>query len=181
MPIEPNGETTVIDRGALVPLLTGVHNQLLAYILALLGNRQDAEDVLQRTSLVLWQKFDQFEPGSDFLAWACTIAFYEVRNFRRISGRDRLRFDDALLETLSSERRGDLARSADRMQALEHCLGKLDEASRGLIRRVYGGREEIKRIAGEMGWAPQTLYNRLNKIRRILVACVELRLAEEGD
>ena len=49
--------------------------------LALLPNEQDAQDVFQRTSLVLWQKFDQFDSDRDFLPWACGVAHYEVRNF----------------------------------------------------------------------------------------------------
>ena len=50
------------------------HDRLFAYLFSLLPHRPDAEDVFQRTSLILWQKFDQWTPGSDFLAWACGLA-----------------------------------------------------------------------------------------------------------
>ena len=34
----------------------------------------EADDLFQETSSVLWQKFDQFQPGTDFYAWACRTA-----------------------------------------------------------------------------------------------------------
>lgn len=79
------------------------HGRLLAYVFRLLPHRQDAEDVLQRTSIALWRKYAQFDPSGDFLAWACTVAHFEVRNFLRTAARDRLRFGDALIEQLASE------------------------------------------------------------------------------
>src|SRR6185503_6454254 len=113
------------------------HDRLFAYLFSLLPHRPDAEDVFQRTSLVLWQKFDQWEPGSDFLSWACSVAFYEARNFIRVSSRDRLRFGEALLETLAKDRAASLRRRDDRVAALQECLKKLDRAERELLQRAY--------------------------------------------
>lgn len=42
--------------------------RLYRYILSAVLNHSDAEDILQNTSVVLWNKFDSFEPGSNFLA-----------------------------------------------------------------------------------------------------------------
>jgi hypothetical protein len=83
-----------------VRLLNASHRQLLDYLVSLLGNRHDAEDVLQRTSITLWRKFDVFERGTNFAAWAGTVAFYEARNFQRMGARSRLQFGDALMELI---------------------------------------------------------------------------------
>ena len=56
-----------------VGLLTASHGKLLGYLLSLLGRWHDAQDVLQRASLLMWQKFGSFESGTDFMAWASTI------------------------------------------------------------------------------------------------------------
>src|SRR5262249_14655413 len=40
--------------------------RLYAYILTLLANRADADDVLQEASLVMWDKFDERQPPADF-------------------------------------------------------------------------------------------------------------------
>src|SRR4029079_17554807 len=117
------------------------HDRLFAYLYSLLPHRPDAEDVFQRTSIILWQKFDQWDPGSDFLSWACGVAFYEVRNFVRVASRDRLRFREALLETLSKQRPATLKQRDDRVAALQECLKKLDQGERELLQRAYGDEE----------------------------------------
>ncbi|HVE39283.1 MAG TPA: sigma-70 family RNA polymerase sigma factor [Planctomycetota bacterium] len=157
------------------------HDRLFAYLFSLLPHRPDAEDVFQRTSLVLWQKFDQWEPGSDFLAWACSVAFYEARNFIRVASRDRLRFGEALLESLAKERAASLRRRDDRVAALQECLKKLDHAERELLQRAYVDQESIRELARRDGQAAQTLYNRLNLIRKRLLLCVDLRSAARGE
>lgn len=62
-----------------------IENQgrLYGYIATLLPNRDDAEEVLQRTSMVLWQKWENYETDRGFLPWARGIALNEVRNLLR--------------------------------------------------------------------------------------------------
>ncbi len=163
-----------------VRLLNAAHRRLLGYLVSLLGNRHDAEDVLQRTSVTLWRKFGTFEQGTDFIAWASTVAFYEAKNFQRMAARSRLRFSDELLETLAAERLEDLGNTNGRIDALEHCLQKVDETGRKLIEAVYGEGGDIGVLAEQMGRARQTLYNKLNIIRRALADCVTRRLAGEA-
>jgi RNA polymerase sigma-70 factor (ECF subfamily) len=153
-------------------------DRLFAYVFSLLPRREDAEDVFQRTSVVLWQKIGTWDAGVDFLSWACGVAFYEVRNFLRVSGRDRLRFGDALLERLAQERAATLATRDERAAALEGCLRALDAAERELVRRAYGDDVGVRALAGESGKAAQTLYNRLNQIRRKLFDCVAFKTSE---
>lgn len=156
------------------------HDRLFAYLFSLLPHRPDAEDVFQRTSLILWQKFDQWEPTSDFLAWACGVAFYEVRNFIRVASRDRLRFGETLLETLSKERTAALKQRDERVAALQECLKKLDQDERELLQRAYIDDESIRELAARDGRAAQTLYNRLNLLRKRLLECTDLRVGFQG-
>lgn len=167
------------DRHELyVQLLSASHRRLLGYLMSLLGNRHDAEDVLQRASVTMWRRFETFEAGTDFMAWGSTVAFYEAKNFQRVAARSRLRFDDDLLNTIAAERIGDLAHLDERLDALQHCVGRLDEGNRKLVEAVYDDGAEIATLAAQLGRAPQTLYNRLNVVRRALAECVERRLAE---
>ena len=84
-----------------VRLLNAAHDRLVAYLASLLGNWHDAEDVFQQASVTMWRKFDTFEPGTNFDAWATKVAFYESREFRRLKARERFQFSDALLERLA--------------------------------------------------------------------------------
>ena len=77
-------------------------SQVLAYIDSLLLNRSDAEDLFQETCLVLWQKFDEFGPGTNFLAWALRVADYKVMNFQTMQSR-RVTFAADLRNALMAE------------------------------------------------------------------------------
>jgi RNA polymerase sigma-70 factor (ECF subfamily) len=52
-----------------IKLLTSPQSQFYAYALSLLGNGQQAQDVMQETNLALWRKADQFPPATNFAAW----------------------------------------------------------------------------------------------------------------
>ena len=163
---------------AFLHLFTQYHKRIQGYIFALLHGREGAEDVFQSTTLALWRKFDQFDPDGDFFAWACGFAYLEVRNYFRKASRDRLRFSDTLLETLADERLQREQLSRRRSAALEQCIKKLPERDRELVDQAYGGRQTIKELATQLGRAVQTLYNRLNFIRRTLFDCVGKELHE---
>src|SRR5262249_43469814 len=72
--------------------------RLYAYILTLLPNRADADDVLQEASLVMWDKFDDENPPADFTAWGCRIAYFKVLDFCKKRHRSRVVFSQAMLE-----------------------------------------------------------------------------------
>ena len=76
-------------------------DRVYGYIATMLPNRHDAEDVFQQTSLILWQKWEQFDPERDFLSWACGIARNEVRNFLRRHGRARVVLSERLMDELA--------------------------------------------------------------------------------
>jgi RNA polymerase sigma-70 factor, ECF subfamily len=161
-----------------VELLSVSRRPLLGYLMALLGRRHDAEDVLQRASITMWRRFETFEVGSDFLAWASTVAFYEAKNFLRVAGRSRMQFSDELLQTLATERLSDIATTPTRLASLHECLQKLEEPQRQLVQSVYFDDADIATLAASLGRAPQTIYNKLNLIRRRLADCVTQRMLE---
>ena len=66
-----------------VTLLTGHQQALLQYIRTLLPRRADAEEVLQEVNLYLWRNRDDFEPGTNFSAWAYKTARFHVLSFRK--------------------------------------------------------------------------------------------------
>lgn len=161
-----------------IALLNSSHALLLRYVMSLVVNRHDAEDVLQHAGMVMWRRFETYESGTDFVAWATTIAFYEAKNFLRTVGRARVTFDDRLLEILAAERALDVRRWSPRFDALESCLDKLDASGRELVQAVYTQGLDANELAQRRGLAVQTIYNKLNFIRRALAECVQRRLAE---
>ena len=75
---------------------------VFAYILTLVPNRNDAEDVYQQTCLALLEKQAEYDLGREFFPWACGFALNEVRRFRRAHYRERTQLDDAVIESLAS-------------------------------------------------------------------------------
>ncbi len=150
-----------------------VHSErLMIYIQSLLPHRADAEDVFQRTSLLLWQKFDSYQPDRPFLPWAFGVAFYEVKNFLRSASRDRLQFNDEMMDLIAARRVERGSRGDRRGEALRRCLQRLASKDRELLAAAYGDDSLIEHAAAT-GRAVQTLYNRLTRLRRQLMQCIE--------
>lgn len=175
----PSADSSLEDRHKeFVSLLTASHDKLFGYLLSLLGRWHDAQEVLQRSSLLIWQKFDSFESGTDFVAWASTFCFYEAKNFQRQTARSPRQFDDDLLATLSEERLDDLGFQGRRLAALEHCLRAVQPTERELLRAAYVEPCKIVDLATRLQRTPRTLYNKLNLLRRRLAECVQRRLQQ---
>ncbi|MFG0289290.1 MAG: sigma-70 family RNA polymerase sigma factor [Rhodopirellula sp. JB044] len=179
-PNSTNDCRSAVPRGDFVALFARENQRIYAYIYTLLPNRADADDVFQSTSLTLWEKFDEFDRQRDFFAWACGIAFFKVKNFRRTAARSRLCFNDELLQVIASERAHMRQGNDDRLTALDQCIKSLLRVDRELIARAYDTECSIKEVAEELGRAVQTIYNRLNIIRRGLVHCVDKKMQLSG-
>lgn len=159
-----------------VALLTRHHGQLFGFIYALVHNVHDAEELFQKTSIVLWRKFPEFVAGSDFVAWACQTARFEILNFIKARRRDRHFFGDAFLSQVVADQ-CDRAQELDaRREALGGCLQKLSPKDRRLLERCYGGDENFKEVAEDIGRPVGSVYDSLSRIRRALYECIERSL-----
>lgn len=159
-----------------VRLLTRNSSQIYGFILMLSVNRSDAEDVFQETSVVLWEKFDSYQPGTDFRAWACRIAFFKVQSHRRASGRLRILSDDAF-EAVAADA---LAFAEDRDlrgEALAECLEKLAERDRRLLEQKYFVQLSTAQIAEQMSQSTHSIYRSLTRIHGQLLNCMKRSLA----
>lgn len=161
--------------------LTETQDQLYGYVHALLADSHAAQDVLQETNVVLWRKFDEFTEGTSFLAWARRVALFQIKAHRRDMSRERLLFDDALLDVIAqdAEARGPLVTA--RSEALEVCLAKLGEEQRELVTQRYGeAGASLREIAQRTGKSLAAVTMALSRIRHALVECVERESAREG-
>jgi RNA polymerase sigma-70 factor, ECF subfamily len=162
-----------------IELLSSHQRQLLGYIVALVHNMDDAEDLLQQTNLVLWRKFDDYRPGTEFIRWACHVAHLEVLNFLRRRQRSPMRLDEQLLRQLSDQRlaRGHLYQRY--REALRPCMERLAEDDRELLSLCYGGALSIKDIATRLGRSADSVYHSLRRIRCALLECITRTAAHE--
>jgi RNA polymerase sigma-70 factor, ECF subfamily len=90
-----------------------------------------------------------------------------------------LHFDDELMKRLAEERVPDLDHREARLAAMDRCIEDLDGSSRELVQEFYLKNTDIGVLAQRLCRAPQTLYNKLNTLRRVLAECMKRRLALE--
>lgn len=151
--------------------------RIYAFIRSLVFSRVDADDVLQETALVLWEKFDQFEPGTHFDRWAYRVAHLQVMYHRQKKARDRLRFGDALIEKLAAE----VVTEGDRLEAMHDalagCLAGLPDHERELVRQRYRSDSTNRDVARLVGRSESAISRAFNRIYAGLLLCIEGRLA----
>lgn len=163
-----------------VRLLIANQPRIYAYIVSLLPNWADADEVFQETGIVLWAKREEFQSGTSFLAWACQIALNKVFNLRKLKARSRLIFDDQFLNAVSDERLAAGERLEARSSALKGCIDKLKPRDRELLECWYQKRSTTKVMAEQLGRPIDTIYKALKRIRHALFHCVSDSLGEGG-
>jgi RNA polymerase sigma-70 factor (ECF subfamily) len=136
------------------------------------------DDVLQETNLVLWDKRKTFETGSNFRAWACSIARFKVMSHRRKLARLGLQlFDDDLAETLAAECEAEPVEFDEQRRSLEKCLGRLKDKERSLIEHRYFSDSTLEEFAAQSGRSVESLRVTLFRIRAALKKCITGELA----
>lgn len=151
--------------------------RIYAFIFALVASWTDADDLLQETSLILWSKFDDFRQGSDFLAWALSIARFQVLNYRKRQRSSGARLSHACVEALADQIISRAEETSDRRKALADCLTQLKARDRELIQLRYKQNATTQSVADTVGRSLKAVYKALNRIHMQLLFCVRRKLA----
>lgn len=169
---QPNPET-------FMQLFSSHHRRLYGFVRSLVGNPEDAEDIVNQTVMVMWRKFETYESDTNFAAWALQIARLEVMNFRRRTTPQQRLFDDELFDQLADEALVVNNTLPDaRLDALRECLKKLPEDSRRLIGMFYEQEMPVVKIAAAIDRSDKTIYRLIANIHQVLLACVRRTMTE---
>ena len=152
---------------------------LLGYLLAAVGDYATAEDLLQETTLVLWEKFGEYRKETPYAAWAFGIARNKLaqhfRNLRRRDGALRLSVLDRVAGALVE---GEKRFSAE-SQALADCVKKLPSELHALVAFRYEKGYSLQGLAERLGQTASAVNMKLVRIRRALLDCTERVLRKE--
>ncbi len=166
-----------------VSLLTDHQEVVRSYIIAQIPGCSEVRDILQEVNILLWEKMSDFELGTNFGAWACTVAYYKVLEYRKKEKKNGfLVFSEELANTLSaeSEVREPAALEAKR-NALHFCLQKLANKDRELLDARYNSPAgEMEHVSNETGRSRASLRVSLSRLRAGLKNCIVKRLSKEG-
>ncbi|ARN56546.1 sigma-70 family RNA polymerase sigma factor [Sedimentisphaera salicampi] len=159
-----------------VNLLINSQGRIYAYILSLVGNHDDAEDIMQEAVSVMWQKFDSFEKGTSFIAWAFTISKYQVMNFRRTKARHAENLFSENVFELLAEKAETESGDDEKMECLGECVANLKKNHFDILKMKYFYGLPVREIASRIGLGKTAVYKRLSRLHAFLKDCVERRM-----
>lgn len=176
MPDTGSGEGSAL-QAEFIQSYSRDQGRLFRYVAALIPNLHDAEDVMSEITVVLWSQFANFEPGTNFLAWARRIAQLRILEYNRNRNR---RMPDALLTLLATdtERRNLLADR--RLSFLAECRQQLLPNDQRLLERRYCDNVPVQELANELGRPANSVSKSLGRIRQILLDCIARKMAANG-
>ena len=151
---------------------------LLEFAAGLLGGADGADDVVQETNLFLWERRGEYEPGSDFRAWAMRVARFKVMAARRDQAREnRLRFSDEMIERLAGRAEERVSGADLRLRALTECLARTRPQDRRLLEWKYAKRGSLTELAELAGESANSIHKKISRLRLALRHCVEKRIS----
>jgi RNA polymerase sigma-70 factor, ECF subfamily len=179
----PHDDDEVLNKGgAFLSRFLKAERRIFAFILTLLPHRDDAEDVLQEASAIMWEKFDERTPPDDFVAWGCRIAYFRVQEQSRKKRRERVMFSERMMqqlaETMTEEAKA--LRLDDRREVFVRCMDKLGRRDRELLAERLKEGATTRSTADLIGRSVDAVYKSMAKIRKNLCDCVARTLESEG-
>lgn len=176
---QENGED---GRGELFSqLLMANRHRIYGFIYSLLHKHQASEDLMQEVSMILWRKFDQFEEGTDFAAWAMSVARFCALNWRRKQARLPLPLEDDDLMKLADEAVAVGCEMEDRRDDLQHCLAKLPKRCQTVLGARYQDETPAQKIAEIQRISVRLVYLLLEKAHGLLLDCIHQRMGRKPE
>ncbi len=162
-----------------IRLLSQHESRFRTYVLGMIPNQADAQDILQEGKIIMWREFEKFEPGTNFAAWGRRIMFYQVLSHRRKAKRQKTTWlSEESLELLHEEvESGDKEKKwIRREKALDTCLEQIPENNREIMIMRYRDEASIERIAHQTDRTEAAIYRLLSRLRKRITLCVDASL-----
>jgi RNA polymerase sigma-70 factor (ECF subfamily) len=150
------------------------------FVRAAIPDPHAADEVFQETSAALWENFGDFQPGTNFTAWALQIAKFRVLKHRNQQARDAKVFGNELVDKLLADTSRIETELDPRRHWLADCFAQLSFPDRDLITRRYTRDNTSKLISQQLGRSESYVSKALMRIHRLLFECISRHEAEEG-
>lgn len=168
------GDRPLVDGQRFVELLGAHERPVFRYIYSLTANWNDAEEVMQRVRLRLWQQFEMYDEQKSFAGWARAIAYYIVLAYRK--EKSRRIFSESVMDQLRITYDDAAEDVSERHEAMLSCLEKLSPEKRELVVDYYSSYGAAEQVAEKVGMTATALRQNLYRIRKKLHQCIQLRL-----
>jgi len=177
---QKNGGSSQSDQQQFLSLFLKSEKEIFRYVAALVPHLNDVEDIVQQTAVVLWEKFDQYDPSKPFTPWACRFALNKARQWVERHQRWNALLNRGLAEELAARREELKPQLEQKLKRLDSCLAQLPQDKRALIQAYYYQRSPIAQLAEEAGKSTDATYKLLQRIRTSLQWCIEGSAEKKG-
>lgn len=153
-------------------LYNGAQKRVYSYLLMLVHNHNDAEDLLQETASVLWEQFHKFDEQGSFAAWAVGIARNKALDFLKSKRTSRPLFDDDFYDGISKFAESESENTEKRFKALRNCMKKMSVGNQNLINLRFEKGIPVKKLSQVSGYSVDAIYKRISRIYGALRTCI---------
>ena len=168
-----------VEHKAFIGLLVPNQTRIQAFILTLVPNVTDAEDIYQEAISMMWDKIETFEMGTDFVAWAVTIAKFKVLEFRAKQKKSKLQFTDKIYESLESSAASKKHAVQERLDVLKKCIRELSEREKDLLKMRYELDLSFQKISLRIGKTTPAIHRTIAIIHSKLALCARRVFRQE--
>ena len=167
-----NGDINKTDD--FVNLLMKKQMRIYAFILSMVRNFQDADDIFQDTVNTMWQKYPESKPVQDFVSWGIQVAYYKILDhYKKQKRNSHVHFDSQLSEKVVSAAKNASLDHDDRIEQLRKCLKKLGPRAKKVVELRYYQDLKPQQISVLLGLSILNVYKMMSRIHSQLVNCVK--------
>lgn len=160
---------TGLGRLGLETALSANRNAFLGFLVKRLGNRADAEDVLQEFCIRVLARKDQLREAERMDAWLYAVLRSALNDHYRKLGRSNRLKDAVLQESQSAVVADDPVEVMDVIcKCVKGLVSALRPADADLIRRIDIDDDDRAGVAADLGLKPGTLNVRVHRARAAL-------------
>ena len=155
-------------------LLMQKQMRIYAFILSIVRNFEDADDIFQDTVNTMWQKFSESQPIQDFVAWGIQMAYYKILDYRKKQKSSvHIHFDSQLFDKVLAAAKNINMECDERIEKLKKCLKRLGPRGKKIIELRYYQDLKPQQISELLGLSILNVYKIMSRIHSQLVHCVK--------
>jgi RNA polymerase sigma-70 factor (ECF subfamily) len=166
------------DRDAFRELYLHYHRRLARFLTRVTHRYEDAEEIINDTLWIVWQRAADFRGASQVSTWIMGIAYRRALNLiRRAATHERV----MALEAIDAEATvSDTGRAFEDRQQLDYALAQLPIEQRMVLEFTYYFDHSCEEVAEIMECPVNTVKTRMFNARRKLRAILEENPAHRG-
>ena len=153
--------------------------KLMAFILSMVPDYDRAEEIFQQASVVFWEKYDTYTPGTNFKAWARKIIYHMILKSYQQQGKERSWSNEAIQAIEEAWERKEEKPNSRAMKSLESCIKRLSKINHVIIRMKYYEGKTYREIADALDRTEKGTKVIAHRIRTFLADCISRQEAQK--